>query len=1558
MKIRLFFQLQIFVCLMWQVSYGQSLLDSSIILSPDGIFDLVSDRYNNQYALSNLQIGTGKPINGGNTTSSISGTCNAGYFKLHFEAGSIFDQIPSAQNLICQVYSDISNFINSNALAGSINIQCRNTLTSSDLGRASSFFVYPSVTNTINCNILDGQVYKYLVSGSDPYIGVPGTFINAGNFYHGYVEANPFLTNTIIAVTNSAITSPTYILNPGGISQNVPSFVVTPTAQTIYTLTTIGSGTLSATTTSLIGTNLWNFATTGSTIAANEFDFYTVMLHEAMHTLGIVSFINYNGYPLLSNSGSYSRYDLFLRDYNNIPLLTTGTLCPASSYSFAPGFLSTSAASVVGAAVQPTTTISDNTTCSLAAQFVGTSTFNVYTPDYYETGASLAHFEDICSGNYTGTCTSSPGNNNLYFVMANFLGSGSCFVKRFLKDEERNVLCDLGYTVSANYGSSVVPGSIKNYSTGTCSPTITVYGNNDGMSGNTYTLSTIGSSTVINHSTILNNDLPVGGLTVTCLSLVSGNATVSPGSSDFTVQAAAGSGVVILQYFPMDISSGTYGNPTYITIYFTPPGCASCGIINNGGFEFSQATTTNSACGEIGQFNTLDCWNQYYSSGARLCATTCTGSNLQLGVYTLGTSPPVNTLNIGSATNNQCVGLFYPNSSMNGVLKNNLNTPLINANTYQISFWVLNQGSTSTSTLINGPNNPIVLTVASHTSTAITPTANFPTGLTNTLGQFTINASSNWALVTNTFVYSGNSSAQAVIVGIDVLQTTPPVTSGSGAFQYLCFLDEFSIVPYPDVNFSIQNSTLCTNQSLTDLSLYTGTTSGTFSGAGVTYNSTTGKYEFNTAGFLNPGVYPIAFTYTNIPNTCLNTINEAITVINCCNNPAIQTLTPTTITGTPVYLGPMRFLNSFTITGSMFLNGEFLISQGVSITVANGGQLNLVGAHLYGCVDMWEGINVLDGGKVIMQVYNNVGNMIEDAETAIQVSNNTSSGTVLDISSTVFNKNYIDIDLSSCPSSSFVIHSNVFTSRNFTFTSTSWPQASLTDLRSTTGGTNVLHGPYELQSQPLATLKSPRLGEYSRTAIWMSSVGTTAGTYPSLTFNSARVGLTPATNPENYFNLFDCHRNFIEAHNSNLRLVNNVFQNTIAFANTVLKLAMINFSATTSDKSLDMLAAQPNVGNRFYDFHEGIHAINACDFKVENAVFRSSDGVGTSPMATNWIWGKDAISAQSSAFRNYIISNNEFNNIHYSIVLGTAGGTVNSIAIQSNTFSPTLGISSTSTLVNLLNRPIGLSTPFQVYSPAGSNGINISNNVIYRAANGIWVNGFSLQGSGGACGEQLSIENNSVLLEEVSYAPIQQGIAITNNLPLYSGTGCPWPSAGAAGFRPIASNTVSLFNGNLSSTKIAMFHTFNSAGVSVPPLFMTCNEASDAHEGFAFEGWQQGVYWRGNKMDNLGRGMILKNGGVIGQQGTQAGAPSDNEWLISSFTSTNYGIYTSASQATNSPIIRRTTPSQFDPPNLDGSPSNDSYLFGGLVTYTGSSTFSCGANYTQMPTIALPNEQD
>lgn len=67
-----------------------------------------------------------------------------------------------------------------------------------------------------------------------------------------YTMSAPGVAHTITAVTSTALTNPTFVLNPGNVTQTTAVFVVTPTVATDYTITAT-SGTLSADTYSSIG---------------------------------------------------------------------------------------------------------------------------------------------------------------------------------------------------------------------------------------------------------------------------------------------------------------------------------------------------------------------------------------------------------------------------------------------------------------------------------------------------------------------------------------------------------------------------------------------------------------------------------------------------------------------------------------------------------------------------------------------------------------------------------------------------------------------------------------------------------------------------------------------------------------------------------------------------------------------------------------------------------------------------------------------------------------------------------------------------------------------------------------------------------------------------------------------------------------------------------------------------------------------------------------------------------------------------------------------------------
>ena len=68
------------------------------------------------------------------------------------------------------------------------------------------------------------------------------TIIPTGN----YNFSAPIINYSISAITNTAIINPTYNLMPGNITQTTSVFIVTPTVLTTYTITQTGSGTLAA----------------------------------------------------------------------------------------------------------------------------------------------------------------------------------------------------------------------------------------------------------------------------------------------------------------------------------------------------------------------------------------------------------------------------------------------------------------------------------------------------------------------------------------------------------------------------------------------------------------------------------------------------------------------------------------------------------------------------------------------------------------------------------------------------------------------------------------------------------------------------------------------------------------------------------------------------------------------------------------------------------------------------------------------------------------------------------------------------------------------------------------------------------------------------------------------------------------------------------------------------------------------------------------------------------------------------------------------------------------
>lgn len=1587
------------------------------------LFDTLFDSYGNKFLASDLTIYSEKAITpGGVSISSIpTQTCQAGKFILHFDPGSIFTT-SSASVVICQVMSDVSAFINSPTLTPSnpIHIFCGNTNTVATpnlIGVASAFYLLPAAAPTnSNQGIILSQVEKGMLYGIDPYANFPFTsFITQFNvppntsnfFYSGYINANPNFN--------------------------------------------------------------WNYNLTTVNIGSNDYDFYTVMLHEASHMLGFGSLISGNGTSKFGLGYNYfSRYDTYLTNSSGNPLLASNTpSCSNSNITF------TLNPNILGATSGCTPTATDITpTCAAAIRYNSPTNTNiaVFTPTCFSSSGSLSHFEDMCSApaGFTSACVptpSTPGYNDLYFAMCNSINTGSCYIKRYLKPEERNVLCDLGYSVNSTYScsntSAIISSGTYSYSYGSaCSPSATILGVNDGLSGNIFTYTCTGTSTNIPFATLLANDTPTAGLSVSCIEHISGVCGYTL-TGPLTVTAVVGSGLKIFKYLPVN-SAGQFGNITYVYVYFAFPGCVpsgGCNLLENGGFQ------SNSNCGILDNPSdaaNISCWQtySYTPSLSSLFSFNCTSAvsgTYNLGVNTIHLTPPLSSYN-GTVNNTAVLGLrssFQGAGSNGDAMKTNLNAPLLSGQTYNLSFWALNHGNTITSPPTFNPNNDnVVITIAS-SSAAVIPSNHFPTGL-NILSSFTLNAGYSWNQILHTFSVPANTPPQTVFyIGIDIAASLSVITTPTTVVNDMyCFVDDIQLNSVPIPTFSFPSNTInCsgTGVSYTNLAQYASGVTGVFSGSYVTTTTVNNQalYHFNLNQTLLPaGIYPIAFTYT-LGGGCSNTvwhnlqINNSLSVTAtgpstfCANvshnltltanpNPALSGTTftwlPGNITNSIIVISPnvstiytvtASFSNfctgsstiavdvytsccsptetavSFTnpssilpasLSGSnMFLNlvvvptmsttvlsGELMFGPDVKIQVNFDGHLIIDGAHLFACgLNMWDGIEVLPGGKVTF-TNTSIANLIEDAKTAVDITGHstTTVNPVLTSNGTTFNKNFIDINIATYQNSvapnPLSIKNSVFTCRKLDFTSTQWPQVgasstatgSTADLRTAINPTTGLFPPYLAQNgMTITTLKSPYSNQSSKFAIKLSDVGYTS----SNNFYGIQIGDASSAND---FNLFDAHEIFIYGTNSNIKSYNNVFQNTkhsiMSLPGFVVKgsvAAIVSNVTTVMNNNLDLTSTDFNKGNRFWNCHKAIMGNNVYRFNIEKAIFRSTQS--TSP-ASGLDVGRVGIQLNTNRMQ-YFMRSNEFSNIGNCISVPIVANSFTSLAAPSTTqygvyaanvavLFNTISIGSGTN--NFINNAVNVAAvnaipwtiaPDYTTSTLNHIGVKIENNTISDARRGIYVENVT--------GFVTEITENSVaLVPDNLFSTSQHGV----HLAYFTAGFNKWQHS-VIGSNTLSAQTVT----NTLSTLV--FCGSNPGGPFSPSV--SCNELSDAYQGFMFNGMNIGTFWRGNKMDPMPKGLII-NEGEINTQGS-IGNPIQNEWKNPTAWSTY--SQTSVEGTTCNAIFSKlyvASNSTMNPTQNWGT-SAPSFWYGASSLFTTTGSYSCGdAGDPSDFSLPIPNEDD
>ena len=813
-------------------------IDSFQPASPSGLLDLVIDNLGKRYTLAELSIEDRVRANATNDYSlTTPSSCSSGYFQLYLESGCGMDGTDAVSvarlNVLCRVLYDISQFINSpcTTTGQKVNIWVKKYSGISVPGTGTPFYNVPY--STTQSGIADNAAWVTINSGTDAYknvaapLAVSGGGSSGSSYFHGAIRFD--FSGAIIWHTDLS----------------------TPPA-------------------------------------AGEFDLYTCALHEMMHTLGIGTLIDYDGQSVLGSGYQYyTRYDQHLQTAAGLHLISDTSSCTQLFQNtfnslLTPSTILSPGGWVGGCAGGFTSTLTDSTRCATAITYSGATNVKVYTPQCFEKGSSLSHFEDQCYTPPSWFTSMYPlaTYNNQYFTMSNsgplgpFSATNPGAMKRYLKPEERLILCDLGYSVSSTFGTSA---NLNNYDYGgsTC-PGNGVAGINDGLSAaGTFLYTSTGGPIAISEAALLANDHGVTGGSVSCIEVVNGIGTVSVSGGIVTytpsVSGYSDFGTKLLRYIPRN-AAGVEGNITYVYVYVGDGSCtpSACNIVSNGDFENTDAAMYGA------DLPGVHCWVEacgspdLYTRGATDPSYSIPASAL-FNVY-----PDVHPLSV--VPNDHFVGLFcgYTLSTTppyySEMPENALSATLDSGLKYTVSMWVRVADRAIPPYL----STHVALAVAT-AYPVVFPYPGIPTGLIN-LCDFSIPWDSSWHFYSKEITYTGPPVQTLVVMGAPWLN--PDTGLYAGEYNHYIAIDDISITPKESSCSFTLADTMCLGSGPVNLTAVVGIPNGIFnwlrdsSGiAVITRDSTFDPVTAYNASLLqgDTGLVTISYTYTN-PLGCNNTV--------------------------------------------------------------------------------------------------------------------------------------------------------------------------------------------------------------------------------------------------------------------------------------------------------------------------------------------------------------------------------------------------------------------------------------------------------------------------------------------------------------------------------------------------------------------------------------------------------------------------------------------------------------------------------------------------------------